>query len=408
MAQRSSGPGSRRTKQHNHQQFHDGQPASRGDKGKTIFPPIGRDNIAPAQYSTSQCSMTGKLGIPSRHRQPMVALPTDNRHIEADRSKAHQRMSPKDISGKSQTHGQRQACASPKTSRSIKRSESCDLKRASSGHRRSSSTSSVPQSVLGSSKHLPGDEVPAGFSGRSEECRQTESHDVWTGSGYDLIAHRTPHHTRVSTKKESPHSVKDSDGRDLLAQSALKNSPTHRYQPSQYKSSTSSNGSHGRLLPQFDALTVTQSRTHGPAHSVPQLYNANNNSSTPSTQGSPTTALSLSASCSSSNGGHPQSDPFSPSSHQVSPPWGEGLSGGGAGHSKQKQYKTNGTVSTRAPSEAVYVARSTGGSHMSHRSASPPYKASKVRGCAGFLSQYICTYINVCLCVCSMKYVVYT
>ena len=194
-------------------------------------------------------------------RQPMIARPPDKRHIETDRSKTHRRTSSKDIPGTSQTHGQKQGGTSPKPQRSVKRSESYDPKRTPSGYRRSSSTSSMPYSVSVSSKPLPCDEVSAGFNDRSKEFRQTKSHGVWAGSGYNPIAHRTPHNTRVSNKKESTHSVQESDDCDLLAQSAVKSFSTHRYQLSQHESSTSSNGSLNNLQPQFDALTFTQSIT---------------------------------------------------------------------------------------------------------------------------------------------------
>ena len=345
MAQRSSGPGSRNTKQHI-RQHRDGHPASREDRVKTKFPPID-DNMVPTQPAT-QDSMTGKLGMFSSPRKPMMAFYSGDHFNEAGRSNAPRRTSHKDNSRKSPIHSQTHEGSSPKPPRSGKRSGSYNLMHVHSDPRRSSSSSSVPHSVPGPSnyKPLPREETSP-CNGKSA-AESSGSRVLWNGS--------------VSTKKKSTHSVKDTDGCNSLAQSARNSFPGPRYQPS----FNSSNGSQGRLVTQCDASTVTQTRAYDTVQSpCSHLHNANNNSSRGGS-----TALSVSAPHSSSNGRNLQSDLLL---HQVSP-----LPGEGARHSKHKHYETNGTGSTHTTLEASHSSRGTGGSHMT---ASPPYRVSKVKGC---------------------------
>ena len=361
MSHRSSGPANRRTKQRSDVWTPEGQ--SRGDKVETL-PPI-TDYFS--RYRNMH--MTGKLGLLSSPSKPrptkVVASPPNCYNSECDMSKARQKTTPKHVSSEelhTTSHSQHQGRTSH---RSVNRSGSHDPKPTRPTHKRSSSISGMPSFVQGPSKPPPGSETHQ-VKAKPAESIQTWSPDMWTGTGSDLIGHRQPYnHSSVSRKKESTDIVRASDSHCALAQFALNGSTAHQLQLAQQETLSSSN-SHDKTAQRFGG-SPARSRRHDPERRTSHLYNENNNSNA---GGSPPRIPH-----SSSNGENPQSYQLPTTTYQ-------GLSGGGARHSKPKQYTANGCVGNDIQSGSLYLPR---GSKSSSRTSTP----HKVRVCACvlFLSQ---------------------
>ena len=311
MSQRSSGPGRHRTIQQEKGSFTDGQSTLRVEKGASNkFPPIQSDTFG----------MTGKLGLPSSRPHPVAV--TSRLPSEFDKSKALQRTAHKDTSGKSHTRGPSwQRGASPTLPRKVKRSE-IDSTPAHSGHRRSSSTSKLVHTAPWCELQASSETPP--FRSRHVNHRQTGSPDMWNGSGSDPIAHRNAGNTINSAKKQSTRSVKRSDGRSALVQSALNGSPAgDRKSLFQQETATPSKVSQDKHAHKFD--TLTNQRTRDTSYSS-SPRNANNNSCA---GGSP----------------HPPPHCGNGEIHQsyiLSSTLHEGLSGGGPRHSKYTNTKVGG------------------------------------------------------------------
>ena len=361
MSHRSSGSEKHKTKQRSDVRTPEGQLKLRRERGEAL-PPINR----PRNCSTS---MTGKIGMPSSPRHPVTASSPSYYISENDKSKAGRRTPSRHVAlGESHTAGHNQPLGGTRH-RSVNRSGSYDSQRTGSKPRRSSSVSGVSSFVQEPSRTPPASETHL-VKAKPAESR----HGGWTGSGFDVIAHRDPSKQSVSREEESTR--KKSENPSALAWSAL-NCSTSLPSPLTQQETFKPSISHVIQTPQWFDGSPALSRRRDTEHLPFYFCNANSNSNASGYSPPPPIPRS------SSNGENPQSYPLLPPSYERSSPPFEGLSGGGPRHSKQKQYTANGSVGSGIQTDSLY---STGGSIGS--GASTTHK------------------VSVCVCVCVVSFAV--
>ena len=359
MSHRSSGSEKHKKKQRIDLCTPEGLLKLRGEKGEAL-PPITR----PRNSSTS---MTGKIGMPSSPRHPVAALPPNYCVSKSDKSKEGRRTPSRRVApGASHTASHDQWLEDPRHY-SVKRSGSCDPKPTGSKHRRSSSISGMSSPVQEPSRPSPASDR------RHIKANPAESrHGGWTGSGSDVIAHRDLSKQGASRKEESTH--KRPENPSARAQNVLNCSAPPQCPLTQQETFKPSMP-HGKTLQWFDGSPALSHR-HDTKHLTSYLCNVNSNCNAGGHSPPPPIPRS------SSNGENPQSYPLLPSSYERSSPPFEGLSGGGARHSKHKQYTANGSAGNGIQTNSLY---SPGGSIRS--GTSTPHKVRVcVRVCCFFRS----------------------